>query len=88
MHKIGRTGRLGHTGKAISFYDEGQDSQLASSLVQVLKDAHQEVPDFLEAAAGGDIGGFGDTNGFTSVDVRQRVSQDLYHEHCIKRRIL
>uniref|UniRef100_A0A1I8HWZ9 RNA helicase n=1 Tax=Macrostomum lignano TaxID=282301 RepID=A0A1I8HWZ9_9PLAT len=31
VHRIGRTGRCGNTGKSISFYDHGRDSALAQS---------------------------------------------------------
>lgn len=36
VHRIGRTGRCGNTGRAVSFYDLEADSQLAPSLVRVL----------------------------------------------------
>uniref|UniRef100_A0A8C4KJS2 RNA helicase n=1 Tax=Dromaius novaehollandiae TaxID=8790 RepID=A0A8C4KJS2_DRONO len=48
VHRIGRTGRCGNTGKAISFFDNGSDGHLAQSLVKVLSDAQQEVPVWLE----------------------------------------
>ena len=67
VHRIGRTGRIGHTGRAISFYDSANDSELASSLVQILTDAHQEVPSFLGSASGGGGGGNG---GFGASDHR------------------
>ncbi|CAI9586858.1 unnamed protein product, partial [Staurois parvus] len=53
VHRIGRTGRCGNTGKAISFFDKrGDDEQrIARSLVKVLSDAHQEVPAWLEEVA-------------------------------------
>ena len=41
VHRIGRTGRLGNTGKATSFFDEHQDSGLAGDLVRVLNDSSQ-----------------------------------------------
>lgn len=37
VHRIGRTGRLGNAGKAVSFYDSSTDSGLASDLVRILK---------------------------------------------------
>lgn len=37
VHRIGRTGRLGNCGKAVSFYDSSSDSSLASELVRILK---------------------------------------------------
>ena len=41
VHRIGRTGRLGNTGRATSFFDGQQDSGLAGDLVRVLADSHQ-----------------------------------------------
>lgn len=37
VHRIGRTGRLGNAGKAISFFDPDSDSLLASELIRILK---------------------------------------------------
>lgn len=37
VHRIGRTGRLGNSGRAVSFYDSSSDSNLASDLVRILK---------------------------------------------------
>ncbi|KAM8960857.1 putative ATP-dependent RNA helicase DDX4 [Pelodytes ibericus] len=53
VHRIGRTGRCGNIGKAISFFDPSSDENrgIARSLVKVLTDAHQEVPPFLEEIA-------------------------------------
>ncbi|KAF0314552.1 putative ATP-dependent RNA helicase vasa-like [Amphibalanus amphitrite] len=60
VHRIGRTGRVGNTGKAISFYDCDRDSGLAGDLVKILSEAQQEVPDFLQRDAGSaDFGGGG-----------------------------
>ncbi|XP_024121016.1 probable ATP-dependent RNA helicase DDX4 [Oryzias melastigma] len=51
VHRIGRTGRCGNVGRAVSFYDPDVDSQLARSLVGVLSKAQQEVPSWLEESA-------------------------------------
>ncbi|KFP93507.1 putative ATP-dependent RNA helicase DDX4, partial [Haliaeetus albicilla] len=51
VHRIGRTGRCGNTGKAVSFFDNNSDGHLARSLVKVLSDAQQEVPVWLEETA-------------------------------------
>nr|USE40364.1 ATP-dependent RNA helicase [Rachycentron canadum] len=51
VHRIGRTGRCGNTGRAVSFYDPDADGQLARSLVTILSKAQQEVPSWLEECA-------------------------------------
>ncbi|NWS73999.1 DDX4 helicase, partial [Crotophaga sulcirostris] len=38
VHRIGRTGRCGNTGRAVSFFDNSSDGHLAGSLVKVLSD--------------------------------------------------
>jgi len=70
VHRIGRTGRCGHKGKATSFFDPDKNSEIAGGLVKILANAKQEVPEFLQefadsgpsanagaaaAAAGGDV---------------------------------
>ncbi|KAM6985159.1 putative ATP-dependent RNA helicase DDX4 [Aplochiton taeniatus] len=51
VHRIGRTGRCGNTGRAVTFYDPEADNQLSRSLVKVLSGAQQVVPSFLEEGA-------------------------------------
>ncbi|XP_063137800.1 probable ATP-dependent RNA helicase DDX4 isoform X10 [Rattus norvegicus] len=51
VHRIGRTGRCGNTGRAISFFDTESDNHLAQPLVKVLSDAQQDVPAWLEEIA-------------------------------------
>jgi len=46
VHRIGRTGRAGKTGLAITLFTE-QDKALAGALVNVLKAAKQDVPEAL-----------------------------------------
>ena len=41
VHRIGRTGRLGNTGRATSFYDQQVDSGLAGDLLRTLADSQQ-----------------------------------------------
>ncbi|KAM8984958.1 putative ATP-dependent RNA helicase DDX4 isoform 6-T6 [Ara ararauna] len=53
VHRIGRTGRCGNTGKAVCFFDNTSDGHLAPSLIKVLSDAQQEVPVWLEEIAFG-----------------------------------
>jgi len=71
VHRIGRTGRLGNTGKATSFFDSGrsEDQNIAPHLVTILSNAQQEVPDFLAnfGAGGGEFGGDG---AFAAKDIR------------------
>ena len=47
IHRIGRTGRVGNKGKAISFYNT-KNKQIGFDLVKELKKANQKIPDFLQ----------------------------------------
>ncbi|NXJ00910.1 DDX4 helicase, partial [Psophia crepitans] len=67
VHRIGRTGRCGNTGKAVCFFDNSTDGHLAPSLVKVLSDAQQEVPVWLEEIAFG----FQGESLFTSVNTEK-----------------
>ncbi|XP_063278377.1 probable ATP-dependent RNA helicase DDX4 [Prinia subflava] len=51
VHRIGRTGRCGNTGKAVGFFDNNSDGHLAQPLIKVLSDAQQEVPVWLTEVA-------------------------------------
>jgi len=53
VHRIGRTGRAGKKGRAISFFDRGVDSNKAGKLIKVLQRAEQEVPPELFGMGGG-----------------------------------
>ncbi len=70
VHRIGRTGRVGNIGKATSFYDPGENAEIAPDLVKILGDLQLEVPDFLQGGMGGgtDYGGAG---AFGGVDIRK-----------------
>ncbi|XP_056140976.1 probable ATP-dependent RNA helicase DDX52 [Lampris incognitus] len=46
IHRIGRTGRAGHTGKAITFFTEN-DKPLLLSIANVIKQAGCPVPDYM-----------------------------------------
>jgi ATP-dependent RNA helicase DDX3X len=48
IHRIGRTGRIGHKGHATSFYNE-KNEDLAPFLVNILLETGQAVPDFLDS---------------------------------------
>ncbi|KAK9469807.1 ATP-dependent RNA helicase [Lipomyces arxii] len=50
VHRIGRTGRAGNTGLATAFFNRGNRG-VVKELIDILKEANQEVPDFLEAVA-------------------------------------
>merc|ERR1712173_349 len=43
VHRIGRTGRAGNKGIAISFFVGVQDGYQAKNLIKILKDAGQKV---------------------------------------------
>ncbi|XP_043207483.1 ATP-dependent RNA helicase DDX3X-like isoform X1 [Amphibalanus amphitrite] len=81
VHRIGRTGRMGNTGRATSFFNEGNRG-LVRDLQELLTETKQVVPDWLENysmevhrmhGGGGRRGGgkrFG--GGFGGRDVRQQ----------------
>ncbi|CAF2899435.1 unnamed protein product [Rotaria sp. Silwood2] len=50
VHRIGRTGRAGMTGQATSFFNE-KNRNIATDLLDILSEAHQEVPEWLEGIA-------------------------------------
>jgi len=58
VHRIGRTGRVGNTGRATSFFDFNTDGGIVADLVKMLTDAKQPVPDWLGGSAGR-RGGYG-----------------------------
>ncbi|KAL5246674.1 hypothetical protein ACHWQZ_G018777 [Mnemiopsis leidyi] len=51
IHRIGRTGRAGNTGIAITFFEQENDKNLAIPLVRMLSKANQLVPKWLEKIA-------------------------------------
>jgi len=50
VHRIGRTGRAGNTGHATAFFNRG-NKNIVRDLLELLKEANQEVPQWLEAVA-------------------------------------
>jgi len=77
VHRIGRTGRVGNSGKATSFYDKNSDQALSRPLVKIFEQAQQEVPEWLIEIANtapGSSNAYGGTFGgnFTSSDIRSR----------------
>uniref|UniRef100_A0AAT9FG49 RNA helicase n=1 Tax=Enchytraeus japonensis TaxID=228735 RepID=A0AAT9FG49_9ANNE len=70
VHRIGRTGRCGNTGKATTFFNPDNDSSLARALAKILTDAQQELPSWLEDLAQGSYGSGGFTGTGGSSDIR------------------
>jgi len=60
VHRIGRTGRAGNTGRSTAFFNRG-NKNIARDLIELLREAKQEVPDWLDAVA--QEGGFGFSSG-------------------------
>lgn len=79
VHRIGRTGRIGHQGKATSFFTRGRDDKIARSLVKVLSDASQEVPEWLDEIAESAVGtSYGPAGGrFASRDTRRQYGDRM-----------
>lgn len=48
VHRIGRTGRVGHTGLATSFFND-KNRNISRDLIDILSDAKQEIPSWLES---------------------------------------
>lgn len=81
VHRIGRTGRMGNLGLATSFFND-KNRNMVRDLVELLQEAKQELPKWLEAIAsevrwgpgGGSRRGAGKrfSGGFGSRDYRQQ----------------
>lgn len=76
VHRIGRTGRVGHTGLATSFFND-KNRNVARDLLEILGEAKQEVPNWLESMAyesshSGSRRGPRRATGFASRDFRQQ----------------
>ena len=48
VHRIGRTGRAGNTGQATAFFNRG-NKNICRDLIDLLREAHQDIPQWLEA---------------------------------------
>ena len=53
VHRIGRTGRAGKTGTAVSFFVPAKDARLARELIEIMKRTDQTIPEQLAMQAGG-----------------------------------
>ena len=51
VHRIGRTGRAGKKGLAVSFFVAEKNSRLARELIEILRRADQVIPPELQAMA-------------------------------------
>nr|AGI37446.1 PL10 [Pristina longiseta] len=82
VHRIGRTGRVGNLGLATSFFND-KNKNIAKELLDILEEAKQEVPGWLESLAYesryGSAGPrrppnkrYGGPSSFASRDYRQR----------------
>ncbi|KAG5355318.1 ATP-dependent RNA helicase DED1 [Yarrowia sp. C11] len=81
VHRIGRTGRAGNTGIATAFFNRGNKG-IVRELIDILKEAHQDVPQFLESTAreasygrgggGRGRGGFGGGRSRATQDFRKQ----------------
>ena len=73
VHRIGRTGRAGNTGMSTAFFNRGNRG-VVRDLIDLLKEAHQDVPAFLEniAREGSSFGGSGGARGGRSGGGRGR----------------
>lgn len=50
VHRIGRTGRAGNTGVSTAFFNRG-NRNIVRDLVELLREANQEIPNWLETVA-------------------------------------
>ncbi|KAI8824033.1 Asp-Glu-Ala-Asp box polypeptide 3, Y-linked-like protein [Fimicolochytrium jonesii] len=48
VHRIGRTGRAGNTGKATAFFNLHRDKGVVKELLEILQEANQDVPEWLD----------------------------------------
>lgn len=72
VHRIGRTGRAGNTGLATAFFNRG-NRNICRDLIELLTEANQEVPQFLQSVSreGGRSGGGRGGRSSNTRDVRR-----------------
>ncbi|GAA5994170.1 hypothetical protein JCM5350_006341 [Sporobolomyces pararoseus] len=75
VHRIGRTGRAGNTGAATAFLNRG-NKNIVRDLIELLREAKQEVPAWLEAVAR-ESTGFGGRGGGRGGRGRTGASRDV-----------
>lgn len=73
VHRIGRTGRVGNSGRATSFFDPEHDRALGGDLIKILEGSGQVVPDFLMEMGGGSFS----SSKFGGIDVRGGASTQV-----------
>jgi len=61
VHRIGRTGRAGNTGLSTAFFNRG-NKNIVRDLIDLLREANQEIPPWLESVA--NESGFGGGGGY------------------------
>ncbi|KAI3775459.1 hypothetical protein L1987_50035 [Smallanthus sonchifolius] len=65
VHRIGRTGRAGKSGLATAFFN-AKNSSIAKQIYELIKEAHQEAPDWLNQYADSYSSSSGHRSGSTS----------------------
>jgi len=83
VHRIGRSGRIGNRGNAVSFVSQfGENVSMLESLQKIVKDAEQDCPDWIANVASGQAsgGGGGSNDGWSNwskpQDAREKWSKE------------
>jgi probable ATP-dependent RNA helicase DDX4 len=78
VHRIGRTGRCGNEGKALTFFDPDStdDATLSRDLVKQLANVQQVVPDWLNTIATQALSNGGGRSGNRDLRGRKNVIKD------------
>ena len=63
VHRIGRTGRAGNTGSSTAFFNRG-NKNIVRDLIELLREANQEIPGWLETIVHENAFGNGGGSGF------------------------